>query len=78
MGIKIGSVLRFYKKTATTGQVQINNGAWKAYTILTDWNGTESVLSITIDKTCMDFINQSPGIVILGGLNDITKITVQP
>ena len=78
MGIKIGSVLRFYKKTATTGQVQINNGAWKAYTTLTDWNGTESVLSITIDKTCMDFINQSPGIVIQGGLNDITKMTVQP
>jgi hypothetical protein len=78
MGIKIGSVLRFYKKTATTGQIQINNGAWKAYTTLTDWNGTESVLSITIDKTCMDFINQSPGIVIQGGLNDITKMTVQP
>ena len=78
MGIKIGSVLRFYKKTATTGQVQINNGAWKAYTILKDENGTESVLSITIDKTCMDFINQSPGIFIQGGLNDITKMTVQP
>ena len=78
MGIKIGSVLKFYKKTATKGQVQINNGAWKAYTILKDENGTESVLSITIDKTCMDFINQSPGIVIQGSLNDITKITVQP
>ena len=78
MGIKIGSVLKFYKKTATKGQVQINNGAWKAYTILKDENGTESVLSITIDKTCMDFINQSPGIVIQGGLNDITKMTVQP
>ena len=78
MGIKVGSVLRFYKKTATQGQVQINNGAWKAYTVLTDWNGTESVLSITIDKACMDFINQSPGIVIQGGLGDISKITVQP
>ncbi|BCS86236.1 hypothetical protein prwr041_21290 [Prevotella herbatica] len=78
MGIKVGSVLRFYKKTTTKGQVQINNGAWKPYTTLTDWNGTESVLTLTIDKTCMDFINQSPSIVIQGGLDDITKMTVQP
>jgi IPT/TIG domain. len=78
MGIKVGSVLRFYKKTTTTGQIQINNGAWKAYTTLTDWNGTESVLTLTIDKACMDFINQSPSFVIQGGLGDITKITVQP
>lgn len=78
MGIKVGSVLRFYKKTATTGQVQINNGAWSAYTTLTDWDGVKSVLTLTIDKACMDFINQSPSFVIQGGLGDITKMTVQP
>lgn len=78
LGIKIGSTIRIYKKTTTKGQVQIDNGDWKIVTTLTDWNATESTLSYTFSKADMDLINQYPTIIIQGGLNDITKITIQP
>lgn len=78
IGIKEGSVLRIYKKAATKGQAQINNGAWKTYTTLADWDGNQEVLTLTIDKDCLTFINQSPGIIIQGDLTDITKITIKP
>ena len=78
LGIKIGSTIRIYKKTTTKGQVQIDNGDWKIVTTLTDWNATESTLSYTFSKADMDLINQYPTIIIQGGLNDITKMTVQP
>lgn len=78
LGIKIGSTIRIYKKTTTKGQVQIDNGDWKIVTTLTDWNATESTLSYTFSKADMDLIKQYPTIIIQGGLNDITKITIQP
>jgi hypothetical protein len=77
-GIKAGSKMNFYKVKTSTGQVQINDGWWTAYSYLTDWNGTEDVLTLTFDAALIAKLESTGSLVIQGGLPNVTKITIIP
>jgi len=78
LGIKAGSKMCYYKAKSATGQVQINDASWSAYTYLTDWSGTENVLTLTFDDAFMAKVQSTGGMVVQGGLPNVTKITFIP
>ena len=85
LGVKVGSKLMVYKDKSSTGQVQINNVNWATVCDnLTDWKGTENILTLVFDATVMNAINNiedewgNNGLIIQGDLKGITKISILP
>ena len=75
--VKKGSKLLVYKPKSATGQVQINNWSWSAIDYLKDWNAEFEVLEKEFDDAVMEAVNAG-GLVIQGGLSDISKIAILP
>ncbi|MCQ2253504.1 MAG: hypothetical protein MJZ61_08640 [Bacteroidales bacterium] len=89
-GVVEGSILKFYKKKETTGQIQINDHSWAKVTPeLTDWNGELEVLDFVFDSNAIDLINnpkdadggdadhkKGVSFIIQGDIQDITKIEI--
>jgi hypothetical protein len=77
------SKMSFYK--SGSGQIQVNDGNWTAFTTLADWNGTESVLEMVLTQDMIDWITgakndgwSNSAFIIQGNGVTISKITITP
>lgn len=71
LGAKKGSKLLFYKDTAESGQIQINDSSWTQIITLTDWSEGKELLEYELTSSDI-----SGGLVIQGAISGITKIAI--
>ena len=85
MNLKAGkSVMYFY--TSGTGQIQINNGNWGAWTTIADWeNADDKKMELVLTQDMIDWLKgtqsdgwSSTGMIIQGDGMTIKKVTILP
>ena len=85
MNLKAGkSVMYFY--TSGTGQIQINNGNWGAWTTIADWeNVDDKKMELVLTQDMIDWLKgtqsdgwSSTGMIIQGDGMTIKKVTILP
>ena len=85
MNLKAGkSVMYFY--TSGTGQIQINNGNWGAWTTMADWeNADDKKMELVLTQDMIDWLKgtqsdgwSSTGMIIQGDGMTIKKVTILP
>ena len=85
MNLKAGkSVMYFY--TFGTGQIQINNGNWGAWTTIADWeNADDKKMELVLTQDMIDWLKgtqsdgwSSTGMIIQGDGMTIKKVTILP
>ena len=85
MNLKAGkSVMYFY--TSGTGQLQINNGNWGAWTTIADWeNADDKKMELVLTQDMIDWLKgtqsdgwSSTGMIIQGDGMTIKKVTILP
>ena len=85
MNLKAGkSVMYFY--TSGTGQIQINNGNWGAWTTIADWeNADDKKMELVLTQDMIDWLKgtqsdgwSSTGMIIQGDGMTIKKVTIFP
>ena len=85
MNLKAGkSVMYFY--TSGTGQIQVNNGNWGAWTTIADWeNADDKKMELVLTQDMIDWLKgtqsdgwSSTGMIIQGDGMTIKKVTILP
>lgn len=74
-----------YKSAGSTGQLQINNPNWSAFTTLEDWSGSETVFELVFTEDMIKCVTgeiadgwSETAFILQGSGLEITKMTILP